>query len=79
MRCGDPQESERTKGCKRRTVIPSGSLPVIGHAGLDRVNFQGRLTHSKRLIPGNYTATVTTRDSLGLRTLTRALPFTIVP
>ncbi len=57
----------------------AGSLPVAAHSGPDKVNFQGRLSHSKKLRPGNYTATISTRDGSGLTTLARPLTFTIVP
>ena len=63
--------------CKRAVI--AGSLPVAAHSGLDKVNFQGRLSHSKKLRPGNYTATISTRDGSGLTTLARPLTFTIVP
>ena len=63
--------------CKR--FVPAGSLAVAGHAGLDKVGFQGRLSRTTKLTPGNYTATVTARDSHGPKALARSLSFTILP
>jgi hypothetical protein len=63
--------------CKR--YVPAGSLAVSGHAGLDKVRFQGRLSRTRRLTPGSYTATVTARDSHGSKALARSLSFTILP
>lgn len=70
------QNRSRPK-CKRN--VSAGSLAVPGHAGLNTIRFQGRLSSAKKLTPGNYTVAVTTRDSLGLRTLTRSLSFAVVP
>ena len=63
--------------CKRNVIV--GSLAVSGHAGSNTVGFQGRLSRTRKLTRGHYTASVTTRDSHGLITLTRSLSFTIVP
>jgi len=72
--------SHRNRGrpkCKRNMIV--GSLAVSGHAGSNTVRFRGRLSPTSKLTPGDYTASVTTRDSHGLKTLTRSLNFTIVP
>jgi IPT/TIG domain len=63
--------------CKRS--VPAGSLPISAHAGRDKVGFQGRLSRTRKLTPGNYAATVTTRGAHAVRTLTRSLGFTILP
>jgi hypothetical protein len=63
--------------CKRS--VPAGSLPISGHAGRNKVGFQGRLSPVRKLTPGNYTATVTTPGARAVKTLTRSLSFTILP
>ena len=62
--------------CKRS--MPAGSLPISGHAGRDTVGFEGRLSGARKLTPGNFTATLTTRGTNGPRPLTRSVSFTIV-
>jgi hypothetical protein len=76
-RCVAP--SHRNAGrprCKRTLVV--GSLAVPGHAGPDKVGFQGRLSPSKTLKPGSYLVSLTARDAGGLRVVSRSLSFTIV-
>jgi hypothetical protein len=63
--------------CKRTVSV--GSLGLAGHAGLDKVRFQGRLSSAKTLKPGSYTVTITARDSHGLASLPHSLTFTIIP
>jgi hypothetical protein len=76
--CVAPSHRNSTKPrCKR--YVPAGSVAVPGHAGLDKVGFQGRLSRTKKLTPGSYTATVTARDSHGAKALARSLSFTILP
>jgi IPT/TIG domain len=58
---------------------PAGSLAITGHAGRNKIGFQGRLSRAAKLTPGNYTATVTTPGARGVKTLTRSLSFTILP
>lgn len=77
-RCVALSHADRTKPkCKRS--VPDGSLPISGHAGRDKVGFQGRLSRTAKLAAGNYTATLTTKSADGTRTLTRPLSFTILP
>jgi hypothetical protein len=59
--------------------LPVGGLAISGHAGRNKVVFQGRLSRARKLTPGNYTATVTTPGARGVRALTRSLSFTILP
>jgi len=56
---------------------PAGTLALAGHAGRDRIRFDGRLAHSRRLTPGRYTVTITARDSAG-SSRPVSLGFTIV-
>ncbi len=77
-RCVVPSGANRNMPkCKRS--VRAGTLPISAHAGRDMVRFEGRLSRARKLTPGNYTATVTTRVAHGTRTLTRPLTFTIVP
>jgi len=59
----------RSNRRKRRCTIPNvrGTLSFNGHAGTNKVKFQGRLSRSKKLKPGRYTLTITTTDSAGNR------------
>ncbi len=75
--CVTPSRGNRRKPRCQRHVV-AGSLAFAGHAGSNKVRFQGRLSRSTRLSPGSYTVSVTARDSHGPGTLTRSLAFTIV-
>jgi hypothetical protein len=65
---------------KRRCTIPNvrGTLTFNGHAGTNRVRFQGRLSRTKTLRPGRYTLTITATDSAGNRSGPKSTSFTIV-
>jgi hypothetical protein len=67
----------RKPTCKR--TLKSGSFNLPGHAGSNKVSFQGRLSSSKTLKPGSYTLTITARDSHGLTSPPQSLSFTILP
>jgi hypothetical protein len=56
----------------------AGTLALAGHAGSNKVAFQGRLSSSKKLTPGTYTVTVTATNSRGERSAAVSLKFTIV-
>jgi hypothetical protein len=62
--------------CKR--TVNAGSFTLPGHAGLDKVRFQGPLSNTKTLKPGSYGVSITARDAQGLKAVSRALGFTIV-
>jgi hypothetical protein len=51
---------------------------VNGHAGTNKVRFQGRLSRTKKLQPGRYTLTITAIDSAGNRSNAKTTSFTIV-
>jgi hypothetical protein len=55
-----------------------GVLVLGGHAGADRVGFQGRISRTKRLTPGRYTAVITAINGAGQRSAPRTLTFTIL-
>jgi IPT/TIG domain len=62
--------------CKRTLLV--GSFAVPGHAGLDKVGFQGRLSDTKTLKPGSYLVSLTAREAHGLKVVSRSLVFTII-
>ncbi len=62
--------------CKRPLTVGSFALP--GHAGLDELDFQGRLSRSKTLKPGSYLVSLSASDARGLKVVSRSLSFTIV-
>ncbi len=62
--------------CKRTLLVGSFALP--GHAGLDKVGFEGRLSGSKTLKPGSYLVSLTAREAHGLKVVSRSLSFTII-
>jgi hypothetical protein len=63
--------------CKRTVSV--GSFGLTGHAGLNKVRFQGRVSSAKTLKPGAYRVAISARDSRGLRSVPQTLSFTIVP
>jgi hypothetical protein len=63
--------------CKR--TVSTGSLPLSGHAGLNRVSFQGHLTRTRTLAPGTYGVVGVARDANGQRSASQPLSFTIAP
>jgi hypothetical protein len=48
----------------RRNVL-QGTLSFAGHPGTDRLFFQGRLSRTKKLSKGRYTATITAANGTG--------------
>jgi hypothetical protein len=56
-----------------------GSFGLAGHAGLNKVRFQGRLSGARTLKPGTYSVAVAARDSRGLKAVSQSLSFTVVP
>ncbi len=75
-RCVVPSGSNRRKpACKR--AQPRGSFTVRGHAGADKVSFQGRLSPSSKLPPGAYSVQIVASNSAG-RSQARTLRFAIV-
>ena len=74
--CVAPSKNNRRKGVCRRTVV-RGTLPLTGHAGANRVSFQGAISRSKKLKPGSYRLVITA-TSAGLRSTPQSLSFTIV-
>jgi hypothetical protein len=76
-RCVTQTKKNRNKPTCRRTVT-QGTLSFPGHAGLNKVVFQGRISPSKRLGLGAYALGITATNSVGERSSPRSLNFTIV-
>jgi hypothetical protein len=66
-----------TRRVSGRTVT-AGKLTFAGHAGTNKVAFQGRVSAKKKLKPGRYTLVITAADSAGTRSAPKSLSFTIV-
>jgi FG-GAP repeat len=71
--------STRARGKRgRRRTVSAGALQVAGHAGANRLHFEGRISRARKLRPGRYTVQLTATNGAGQRTSTRSLRFTIV-
>ena len=76
-RCVAPgKRNHRRPRCSR--VSRAGSLVFRGHAGTDRVRFDGRLSKRTRLKPGSYTVAIAAVDRIGRQSTPQKLSFTIV-
>jgi hypothetical protein len=62
-------------GCERTTT--AGALSFSAHAGTNKVAFDGRISHSKRLKPGHYTLIIRATNAAGASNA-KQLTFTIV-
>jgi DNA-binding beta-propeller fold protein YncE len=69
-------KNRRKRACK--LSVMAGTLSFAGHAGTNKVAFQGRLSRSRKLKPGTYTLTITAANSAGARSAPASLRFTIV-
>jgi hypothetical protein len=71
----------QTKGNRRRhacmRTLTVATLTFAGHAGTDKVRFEGRISHSKKLKPGRYTLIITAANAAG-QSRPVQLSFTIV-
>jgi|GEM_PF-2539567 len=75
-KCVAPRPSNRRKHpCKRS--MTRGVLTLLGHAGTNRISFQGRISASRKLKPGAYKVQIAAKTAAG-RSQTRTLSFTIV-
>jgi predicted outer membrane repeat protein len=75
-RCVAPRASNRHKrSCKRSAA--RGTLSLPGHAGTNKVSFQGRISSGRKLAPGSYTVLIAASTAAG-RSQAKTLRFTIV-
>jgi YVTN family beta-propeller protein len=75
--CVAQTNKNRHKPSCKRTVI-QGTLAFTGHAGLNRVSFQGLIPRRKKLKPGRYTLVITATNTAAQHSTTKTLSFTIV-
>jgi hypothetical protein len=68
------RHNARDRSCKRSKN--AGTITLAGHAGTDKINFQGRLSKHKKLKPGTYTLTITATNTSG-KSRGRTATFTI--
>jgi hypothetical protein len=74
--CKAQSRGNRHKPACKRTVT-AGTIVLSGHAGLNKVAFQGRISASKKLRPGPYTLGIVARAA-GKSSARATLRFTIV-
>jgi len=75
--CKAPNPSNASKRKCTRTIL-AGSLSLPGHAGPNKLRFQGLLPTGKSLKLGNYNVALTARDAAGLQSAAQSLSFSIV-
>lgn len=68
--------NRRRSACVR--TVTRGELFFAGRAGRDKISFYGRLSRTRRLQPGRYTAVITAVSAAGPRSAPAQLSFTIV-
>ncbi len=71
-------ETSRNAGrevCERGSV--AGVFSFAGHRGTNRVVFEGRISHSKKLKPGRYTLVITATNAAGQHSSPKSLSFTV--
>jgi hypothetical protein len=71
------QTNKNKKKHRCTRTVTAGILTFSGHAGTNKVRFQGVISKHKKLKPGSYTLLVTATVS-GERPATRTLHFKIV-
>jgi hypothetical protein len=60
------------------STATAGTLSFTGHSGTNNVTFAGRMSHTRKLQPGQYELTITATSSTGQRSTPVSLIFTIV-
>jgi Calx-beta domain-containing protein len=70
------KKNRKSRACSR--VLTRGTLRMTGHAGRNRISFQGRLSRTRTLKPGRYTLVITAMNAAGQSSRSSALTFTIV-
>ena len=68
--------NKHKRSCSRSAI--AGTHTFAGHAGADKISFQGRISSSKKLKPGTYTLTIIAINATGKHSASRQLTFTIV-
>jgi hypothetical protein len=70
------KKDRRRPACQRTVTV--GTLSLIGHAGENKLVFQGSLSRTKKLRPGTYTLIITATNSAEMHSAAKLLRFTIV-
>jgi CSLREA domain-containing protein len=76
-KCVAPTKGRR-HGRRCTRLVPAGVLAFAGHAGVDKLAFQGRLSHARKLKLGKYAVAVDATDAAGHKSTPRSLRFKIV-
>ena len=71
-------EQEEPPQARLQAHPDPGTLSFTGHAGRNKVSFQGRISHSKKLGLGSYTLVITATNAAAQHSSTKQLSFTIV-
>ena len=66
----------RLRSCARS--VTRGTLVLTGHAGVNKLSFQGRITRAKKFPLGRYALLITATNASGQRSGATTLRFTIV-
>ena len=70
------RRNRNARRCTRK--VPAGSLTFAGHAGSNKIRFEGRLTRRRTLRPGNYVLSLTA-SAEGKTSRPKAARFTVLP
>jgi hypothetical protein len=70
------RRNRHRRSCKR--TVTRGTLSLAGHAGADKVTFQGTISAGRRLGPGNYTVLISARNAAGQTSAAQRLSFVVV-
>jgi hypothetical protein len=76
-RCA-PLTHDRRKGRACKRTESAGVLSFGGHSGTNKIAFDGRLSRTHKLRPGDYTLAINATNAAGQRSGTQPLRFTIV-
>lgn len=74
----DVNPSRKMKGRRCERVVTVGALSFAAHRGVNDIDFQGRLTHSKKLAPGRYELSILATDPQGTASAAATLRFEIL-
>jgi PKD domain len=75
--CLAPSRHNRHRARCTRTIT-RGSLALAARSGLNKIVFQGRVSKSRRLAPGGYSAVIVAANSTGQRSTPARLQMTII-
>jgi hypothetical protein len=70
------KKNRKSRACS--LLVPRGTLRITGHAGTNRISFQGRISGAGKLKPGRYSLVVTATNAAAQRSHSSSLTFTIV-